>query len=509
MEETTTKLTALPVAPSQINNSTNSKVKDNISENKNLLPKKGEDNNSKLKESVYEQLEKLMQTLYYSKKVPYDVSLQYLKKVNKQVEDIVKEHKSETPKVDSQINALSQSTSCTSTETFLSATSSTDVAVNNKKLGSETSLASTDINNAQLKVINSLPTQKETVSQINVPSTVTRSDVPVEKSISNLLSEVIKQKLKVKQQNKDVVEIQVLDEMEILLTEICKEEAPLAEILKCLEKFNKELDEQFIGEVDTGGELVSDEISLTNGSKITDSDFSVEDPNTKEIIPSMENTELACSETQNVPAKLTYTKTELLNLKSRAKHICINPDMMHKIIGRDLCKFTNNCISYNSIYSYYTATNFNHFMDFLNVYLQCSVDMCQKESWMFQTSLSLPETSKNQLSTIEEQPVLGVQNFGCEFSFNSFYDYYTGSDFEAFMEFRSQYLYRSIEDSLDLPKEESESNSICENQVPDEEPDVDPLDDRRNSSVYDYYEGENFTGFMDFLQMYLQGSVEN
>lgn len=522
VEETTTKLTALPVAPSQINNSTNPKVKDNISENNNLLPKKGEDNNSKLKESVYEQLEKLMQTLYYSKKVPYDVSLQYLKKVNKQVEDIVKEHKSETPKDDSQINALSQSTSCTSTETFLSAASSTNVAVNNPpapKLGSETSLASTGSNNAQLKVINSLPTQKETVSQNNVPSTVTRSDVPVEKSISNLLSEVVKQKLKVKQQNKDVVEIQVLDEMEILLTEICKEEAPLAEILKCLEKFNKELDEQFIGEVDTGGELVSDEIPLTNGSnitepdckqdipKLTDSDFSVEDPNTKEIIPSMENTELVCSETQNVPAKLTYTKTELLNLKSRAKHICINPDMMHKIIGQDLCKFTNNCISYNSIYSYYTATNFNQFMDFLNVYLQCSVDMCQKESWMFQTSLSLPETSKNQLTAIEEQPVLGVQNFGCEFSFNSFYDYYTGSDFEAFMEFRSQYLYRSIEDSLDLPKEESESNSICENQVPDEEPDVDPLDDRRNSSVYDYYEGENFTGFMDFLQMYLQGSV--
>jgi len=148
-------------------------------------------------------------------------------------------------------------------------------------------------------------------------------------------------------------------------------------------------------------------------------------------------------------------------------------------------------------------------MDFLNVYLQCSVDMCQKESWMFQTNLSLPETSKNQLTAIEEQPVLGVQNFGCEFSFNSFYDYYTGSDFDAFMEFRSQYLYRSIEDSLDLPKEESESNSICENQVPDEEPDVDPLDDCPNSSVYDYYEGENFTGFMDFLQMYLQGSVEN
>lgn len=498
MKQTTTKLPTLPVAPSQVNNITNPNVKDNISENKNLLPKKGEDNNadSKLKESVYEQLEKLIQTLYYSKKVPYDVSLQYLKKVNKQVEDIVKEHKSETPKDDSQINALSQSTSCTSTETFLSATSS----INNPpatKLGSETSLASTSSNNAQLKVINSLPIQKETVSQNNVPSTVTRSDVPNEKSISNLLSEVVKQKLKVKQENKDVVEIQVLDEMEILLTEIYKEEAPLAEILKCLEKFNEELDEQFILKVDTG-ELVSEQIpikeKLTNGtniiepdckqdiSKLTDSDFSVEDPNTKEIIPSMENTntELVCSETQNVPAKVTYTKTELLNLRSSAKHICINPDMMHKIIGE---KFTNNCISYNSIYSYYTATNFNNFMDFFNVYLQCSVDMCRKESWMFQTNLSLPEIPKNQLTAIEEKPVLGIQNFGCEFSFNSFYDYYTGSDVEAFMEFRSQYLYRSIEDSLDLPKEESESNSICENQVPDdEEPVVDPLDDR-NSSV--------------------------
>lgn len=429
VQQTATKISALPAAPSQTNNSTNSKVKDNISETKNLLPKNSKDNNadSKLKESVYEQLDKLIQTLYYSKKVPYEVSLQYLKKVNQQVEVIVKEHKSKNDNC--QRNVLSQSQG----------------AVDKPpppKLSSETS--QTGSNNAQLKVIDSLPVQKNTTSMKSVPSIVTKNNLPVEKSISNLLAEVVKRKLEVKQQNKDVMEIQVLDEMEILLTEVYKEEAPLPEILKCLEMFNKELDEQLIGavQVDTGGDVVSDQTPMKE--ELTNSTNKTEPPtlDCKEDTPTSSdlpvkgvinstisfNTELVSSE--ELTPNFTYTKTELMNLRPGAEHS--NPEVKSLTVKQDLC-----CV-------------FNQFM-------------CQKDSLMFQTNLSLPATTKNQLTATMEKPVLGVNNFGCEFSFNSFYDYYSGSDFEAFMDFKSQYLYRSIEDSLNLPNEESE--------VP-EEPDV-------------------------------------
>lgn len=501
MQQTATKVTFSPAVASK--NST--KPKDNISENKNiLLPEKCEDNNadSQLKQAVFEQMEKLIQTLYYSKKVPYEVSLQYLKKVNKQVEDIVKKHKSEKSKDEPQINALSKSSSCASTETFLSANSSREVLVDippPPKLCVASS-KTTRSENAQLKVTNSLPVQKETV-----PAKVISNDATVEKSISNLLADVVKRKLEVKQQNKDDVEIQVLDEMEILLTEICKEKAPLTEILKCLEQFNKELDDvQLSGvvQVETGGELVSDQKPLQEELKKTDPAFldgkedqtnnlssqpSVQDvitSNTEETIPSLEdtNTELITSG----PPKLTYTKKELLNLRfggNKAKHICIGLEMIGLLVKCKVGKLTISCFS-----------------NLIHDLLECPL-VNQKNSLVPQTNLSLPATTKNQLTTTIE-PVLGVKNFGCEF--NSFYDYYTGSDFEAFMEFRTQYLYGSIEESPN----ENEPNSICESQV-SEEPNVNVQLEGCYNTVYNYYDGENFTGFMDFLQVYLQGDVEN
>ncbi|XP_066138709.1 zinc finger protein 385B-like isoform X2 [Euwallacea fornicatus] len=45
-----------------------------------------------LKTQIFNELEKLIQTLYFSKKVPYEVSLQHLKKINRDIEDIVKKH---------------------------------------------------------------------------------------------------------------------------------------------------------------------------------------------------------------------------------------------------------------------------------------------------------------------------------------------------------------------------------------------------------------------------------
>ncbi|XP_066245300.1 zinc finger protein 385B-like isoform X2 [Euwallacea similis] len=45
-----------------------------------------------LRTQIFNEIEKLVQTLYFSKKVPYEVSLHHLKKINRDVEDIVKKH---------------------------------------------------------------------------------------------------------------------------------------------------------------------------------------------------------------------------------------------------------------------------------------------------------------------------------------------------------------------------------------------------------------------------------
>ncbi|XP_050295721.1 putative autophagy-related protein 11 isoform X1 [Anthonomus grandis grandis] len=244
--------------------------KDNVetlSEQSNL---ESDNKNKNLKEQVFNQLQKLVQKLYYSKTVPYEYGLEYLKKINKEVDQLSKK--------------IAATTQCSESETTASDVAynkEADIAIHSAECSQN---AFTPIENDRTELTNNCPkdvnvpteqilalplvTKVESNSEfptvINKPAlkesieldsdesetlleyTNSKKKTKKAETISDLLEDILERKYEVQAENHNVATIEnnVLNEIEILLRKIDHDDVPLHAALQCLEKYNLELEKK-------------------------------------------------------------------------------------------------------------------------------------------------------------------------------------------------------------------------------------------------------------------------
>ncbi|KAL1513333.1 hypothetical protein ABEB36_002754 [Hypothenemus hampei] len=191
----------------------------------NISDESEEMNTSKsddLKEQVFDELNKLVQKVYYSKIVPYELSLLYLKMINNHMDELGKQYSSTS------VLKANVSTSSSRVDSPKKSTSMNDLLVKQ-----EANITTNQLpRNVRIKIEKDLP-EKMTTNQANQ-----------DKSISSLRDEIGKRKLEVEQINNDSIEKQtekeLLQEIDILLEKV--DHMPLEETLQILIHFNEGLD---------------------------------------------------------------------------------------------------------------------------------------------------------------------------------------------------------------------------------------------------------------------------
>ncbi|CAG9765588.1 unnamed protein product [Ceutorhynchus assimilis] len=333
------------------------------------------DDSGSLKNKVFIEIEKLVQKLYYSKEVPYNVGLNYLKKINKEVDEIIatnndkKEKRAFSIELDEAVcsnNNFNQNgfhfTGFTQEkakpllypvnfENPIDLVNASDTLENN--VTSSNNQINPENNNTEIKASNKKRKRKKPTNN---------------KSIPDLLADIISKKQNCKE---NVDELEFLNEIEVLLKQLGNvEEGPLLEdILKCLQGFNKELVE-------------IDLKKLEDDKKI-------------------ENVTENIAETVEPKSKFVYSKNDLLSLDPLRGNRKENPTSVSNnysggnsnpfkkfVDVHQECSFDDIVDEKNlevdeyceiDIYSYYSGTDFNEFVNFIEVYLQGSIEYLTDE----------------------------------------------------------------------------------------------------------------------------------
>lgn len=220
---------------------------------------------AKLKQNVFNELNRLVQKLYYSNSVPYTVSLEYLKRINKEVDELATKYderqkaseKSDViePELRTDISKIDNDSDFLRGRAAWSAVSS-----DYHDVSSEEWYYSNDSGDFELPKF--CPIASNSASEAKIETSTSKPDSLVECSpVSNALPNKVQKKAasiselfdKIRQRRQEIImdhskegrlERELLSEMEVLMLQIEKNNIPLAETLKCLEKFNKELDTQ-------------------------------------------------------------------------------------------------------------------------------------------------------------------------------------------------------------------------------------------------------------------------
>ncbi|XP_066158701.1 uncharacterized protein [Euwallacea fornicatus] len=204
-----------------------------------------------VKDQLFNEINKFVQTIYYSKALPLNVSLQYIKKVNEDVKKLIENYqaqeidcmKSEDSVEDK--HELSQEREAVGNIKFVSeAVETIDLMDKEGDLLPEKIVETAEheavlsrrcINSVEPKIVNEKP-----------------------KTIVEMLQQVENEKSKLMDTDSFTMEINVLNEIEDLLKQMNQPKQLAEEILKYLKTFNESLDqEKFIGHDDEGLECVT------------------------------------------------------------------------------------------------------------------------------------------------------------------------------------------------------------------------------------------------------------
>ncbi|XP_066245139.1 uncharacterized protein [Euwallacea similis] len=189
-----------------------------------------------VKDQLFSEINKLVQTIYYSKTLPLEVSLQYVKKVNEDVKELVKNYQmQESDDVKSEDDVehkdeISQENEAVENIKFVSETAETIDCTNKGN-----NFLSKNCQTAEQEAI--LPRQFD----YNVESELV-NEKP--KTMVEMLLKVESEKSKLMETNPFALEINVLSEIENLLKQINQPKRIAEKILKYLKTFNKSLDQQ-------------------------------------------------------------------------------------------------------------------------------------------------------------------------------------------------------------------------------------------------------------------------
>lgn len=191
-----------------------------------------------LRAQIFTELEKLVQTLYYSNKLPEQVSLEYLKKVNQEVKTLIENRaKSDSVKITNASNVV-----VPKVKTVADTVSTNQIKkTESKELKPQTQVTLPAPVTPLAKVL--LPAQvqpSEKTLKKEEPKLITKLDTP----FSNLLTEIVDEKHRLQKAGKqnNAAKLEVISEIEILLLQISEPKLPLQEILVCLTNFNKTID---------------------------------------------------------------------------------------------------------------------------------------------------------------------------------------------------------------------------------------------------------------------------
>lgn len=194
-----------------------------------------------LRAQIFTELEKLVQTLYYSKKLPEQVSLQYLKKINGEVKTLIEKHAKpdsvETSNASSKVVPKAKTAADTSNKTETKEVKSQAVV---KPPAAVTDGSTNQINKTETKKVK--PTEKpikETVLK-QEPQVISKQD----DSFSNLVTKILDEQNRVQKADtqSNMKKLEVIKEIKILLAQVSEPKLPLQEVLDCLKKFNLIID---------------------------------------------------------------------------------------------------------------------------------------------------------------------------------------------------------------------------------------------------------------------------
>ncbi|CAH1127402.1 unnamed protein product [Ceutorhynchus assimilis] len=215
-----------------------------------------------LKNKVFLELEKLVQKLYYSKEVPYNVGLNYLKKINKEVDEIITTNKDVKEKLDE--------AACSNNNFNLNGFSFTGLTKENAKplLYPVNFEKPIDLIIVPVTLENNVtPTNSQINPEIEASKkTHNRKKSTNNKNISDLLSDTISKKQNCKE---NVDELELLNEIEVLLKQLgnVEEEPLLEDILKCLQGFNEQLDTIDLKKLEDDQKIEAENIAETSKDK--------------------------------------------------------------------------------------------------------------------------------------------------------------------------------------------------------------------------------------------------
>ncbi|KAH1015195.1 uncharacterized protein LOC109533950 isoform X1 [Dendroctonus ponderosae] len=404
---------------------------------------------SKLKQEVFNELDRLVQKLYYSNTVPYIVSLEYLKRINREVDELAKKnddkrHKASKervvikpePKTDYQeiysCDFIKEETNnnidemlgkdqyidtvnVNSLRKMLMNPKVRDISPKKTSLSMGSEWDELDLPNNEVYADDSgklilpkiCPILTNNANQTNFEASTSKPEtflIVKRSSVNDVLPKIVQKKAasiselldKIQQKKHDMLtdkseegrlERELLSEIEFLMLQIENSNIPLEETLKCLEKFNKELDKQVSSEQLNGksdGRLPDDEKSdteLASKGKVGNEHTNAPD---MKIAQNSEGTSQAkinqgghevfyadesarSNEGKVEPEENILKESKLEETRSVQQDLPVeSSELYEKRLSLDF-------------YSYYSGTNFYKFADFRNVYLNGSME--ELENW--------------------------------------------------------------------------------------------------------------------------------
>lgn len=192
-----------------------------------------------LRAQIFTELEKLVQTLYYSKKLPEQVSLQYLRKINGEVKTLIEKHAKsdsvETSNASSKVVVPKDKTVAdTSNKTETKEVKSQAVV---KPPAAITDGSTKQINQTETKKVKSPQKEIKETALKQEPQAISKQD----NTFSNLVTKILDEKHRLEKAGiqSNMKKLEVINEIMILLMQVSEPKIPLQKVLDCLKKFNE------------------------------------------------------------------------------------------------------------------------------------------------------------------------------------------------------------------------------------------------------------------------------